>query len=49
MYLLLNAHVATVAGQSFGSPNFIRISTAASDEALEEAIERIKKACAELK
>lgn len=49
MYLLLKAHVATVAGGSFGAPNCIRISTAASDEALEEAIERIKKVCAELK
>jgi aspartate aminotransferase len=49
MYLLLRAHVATVAGESFGAPNCIRISTAASDEALEEAIERIRKVCAELK
>ncbi|MGR3811065.1 pyridoxal phosphate-dependent aminotransferase [Jiulongibacter sp. NS-SX5] len=49
MYLLMKAHVATVAGASFGAPNCIRISTAASDESLEEAIERIKKACAELK
>ncbi|WP_341226728.1 pyridoxal phosphate-dependent aminotransferase [uncultured Arcticibacterium sp.] len=49
MFLLLNAHVATVAGESFGAPNCIRISTAASDEALEEAIGRIKKVCAELK
>jgi len=49
MYLLLKAHVATVAGESFGAPNCIRISTAASDETLEEAIERISKVCAELK
>ncbi len=49
MYLLMKAHVATVDGASFGAPNCIRISTAASDEALLEAIERIKKACAELK
>ncbi|AWV99523.1 pyridoxal phosphate-dependent aminotransferase [Arcticibacterium luteifluviistationis] len=49
MYLLLNAHVATVAGESFGAPDCIRISTAASDEALTEAIARIKKACSELK
>lgn len=49
LYLLAKAHVATVAGSGFGAPNCIRISTAASDEALEEAIERIKKACSELK
>ncbi|MFT4734520.1 MAG: aspartate aminotransferase [Arcticibacterium sp.] len=49
MYLLLKAHVATVAGVSFGTPNCIRISTAASKEVLEEAIERIRKVCAELK
>ena len=49
MYLLLKAHVATVAGGSFGAPNCVRISTAASDEALEEAIERIRKVCAALK
>jgi aspartate aminotransferase len=49
MYLLMKAHVATVDGASFGAPNCIRISTAASDEALLEAIERIKKACSELR
>lgn len=49
MYILLKAHVATVGGDSFGAPNCMRISTAASDESLLEAIERIKKVCAELK
>ncbi|UBM57303.1 pyridoxal phosphate-dependent aminotransferase [Marinilongibacter aquaticus] len=49
MFLLLKAHVATVAGSGFGAPNCIRISTAASDEALEEAIARIKAAVATLK
>jgi aspartate aminotransferase len=49
MYLLMKAHVATVDGDSFGAPDCIRISTAASDEALEEAVERIRKACADLK
>ncbi|WP_304237946.1 pyridoxal phosphate-dependent aminotransferase [Jiulongibacter sediminis] len=49
LYLLEKAHVATVAGESFGAPDCIRISTAASDESLEEAIERIRKACANLK
>jgi aspartate aminotransferase len=49
LYLLANAHVATVDGESFGAPDCIRISTAASEESLNEAIERIKKACADLK
>ncbi|KPM48657.1 pyridoxal phosphate-dependent aminotransferase [Jiulongibacter sediminis] len=49
LYLLEKAHVATVAGESFGAPDCIRISTAASDESLEEAIERIRKASANLK
>ncbi|SOE21460.1 aspartate aminotransferase [Spirosomataceae bacterium TFI 002] len=49
LYLLAKAFVATVAGSGFGAPDCIRISTAASDEALEEAIERIRKACAGLK
>ena len=49
LYLLEKAHVATVAGESFGAPDCIRISTAASDESLNEAIERIRKACAALK
>lgn len=49
LYLLEKAHVATVAGEGFGAPDCIRISTAASDESLEEAIERIRKACEALK
>jgi aspartate aminotransferase len=49
LYLLANAHVATVDGESFGAPDCIRISTAASEESLSEAIERIKKVCANLK
>lgn len=44
LWLLAKAYVATVAGSGFGAPNCIRISTAASDEALAEAIERIAKA-----
>ncbi len=49
MWLLEKAYVATVSGSGFGAPNCIRISTAASDENLLEAIERIKTAVATLK
>jgi aspartate aminotransferase len=49
MWLLEGAFVATVAGSSFGAPNCMRISTAASDEQLIEACERIKAAVATLK
>ena len=48
-YLLLNAHVATVTGGAFGAPGCLRISYAASDEQLREAIRRIEKALGELK
>ncbi|WP_266363121.1 pyridoxal phosphate-dependent aminotransferase [Tellurirhabdus rosea] len=47
-WLLEKAFVATVAGSGFGAPNCIRISTAAADEALEEAVQRIKDAVATL-
>ena len=49
MWLLEKAYVATVAGSGFGAPNCLRISTAAADEVLLEAIERITKAMATLK
>ena len=42
MLLLEVAHVATVPGDAFGSPNYLRISYAASREDLESAINRIK-------
>lgn len=48
-WLLADAFVATVAGSGFGAPNCMRISTAASDEQLEEACDRIKTAVAKLK
>ena len=48
MYLLNNAHVAFVAGDAFGNPECIRISYAAADEKLIEAMERIKKQLAKL-
>ena len=43
MYLLEKANVATVTGEAFGNPNCIRISYAASEEAISEACKRIKK------
>lgn len=44
MYLLENANVATVTGEAFGNPNCIRISYAASESELREAVSRIKQA-----
>ena len=49
MYLLTEAHVATVGGASFGSPECFRMSYATSDENIIEAIKRIKEALAKLK
>jgi aspartate aminotransferase len=48
-WLLMDTFVATVAGSGFGAPDCMRISTAAADEQLEEACERIKVAVAKLK
>ncbi len=42
MYLLSDALVALVSGEAFGDPNCIRISYAASEETLTEAMKRIK-------
>jgi len=41
MLLLEKANVATVTGEAFGAPDCIRISYAASQENLKEAIKRI--------
>lgn len=41
LYLLEHANVATVTGAAFGNPNCIRISYAASEDQLKEAIARI--------
>lgn len=49
LYLLHEAHVTTVDGSSFGNDNYLRLSYAASDEQLKEALERIKIALAKLK
>ncbi|MDX1270620.1 pyridoxal phosphate-dependent aminotransferase [Bizionia paragorgiae] len=44
LYLLEEALVATVTGDAFGNPDCIRISYAASQEQIVEAIKRIKEA-----
>jgi len=49
MYILNKAHVSIVDGAAFGEPNCIRMSFAASDEDLIEAITRIDKALSLLK
>ena len=43
LMLLDKAHVATVGGVSFGDPNCIRLSYAASEEELRESAKRIKE------
>ena len=48
MYLLEEAHVATVGGDAFGDPDCFRMSYATSDENIEEAMRRIKAALARL-
>ena len=42
MFLLEHANVATVTGDAFGNPKCIRISYAASQEQIKEAVNRIK-------
>lgn len=49
MYLLANAHVTTVTGEAFGSPNNLRLSYAAGTDDLQEAFTRIQKAVEKLK
>ena len=44
LFLLEHAGVATVTGEAFGDPNCIRISYAASEEDIKEAMSRIKQA-----
>ena len=44
LFILEKANVATVTGDAFGAPKCIRMSYAASELQLREAIERIKKA-----
>ncbi len=48
MYLLEQAHVATVDGAAFCAPGYIRFSYATSDDNLREALSRIRHAIAQL-
>ena len=48
LYLLEEAHVATVGGDAFGSPECLRLSYATSDENIVEAMARIEKALKKL-
>lgn len=48
LYLLHVGHIATVGGDSFGNDNYIRLSYAASDESLREALRRMKEALGKL-
>ena len=49
MYLLDEGHVATVAGDAFCAPGYIRLSYATSDANIVEAMKRIAAALARLK
>ena len=49
LYLLQEAHVATVGGDAFGAPDCFRMSYATSDDNIREAMRRIKTALAKLK
>ena len=48
LYLLDIANVSLVTGGAFGAPNCIRLSYAAADEELVEALKRMKKALGDL-
>ncbi|WP_291726297.1 pyridoxal phosphate-dependent aminotransferase [Bernardetia sp.] len=48
MFLLEEAHVAVVMGDAFGAPSCIRLSFATSEDLIQNAVERIKKAVAKL-
>ncbi len=48
-YLLEESLVAAVQGSAFGTPNCFRISYAASEDFLQNAMQRIAAACAKLK
>lgn len=49
MYLLNSANVALVPGSAFGAPDYIRLSYAASEASLVEAMNRIEAAIKQLK
>lgn len=46
--LLTEAHVATVAGSSFGAPGFLRFSFAASTDMIDEGMRRVRKVLCEI-
>ncbi len=48
LFLLNNAHVATVGGSAFGDDHCFRISYAASEQQIIEAVRRIKEAVSKL-
>ena len=48
LYLLEVANVSLVTGAAFGAPSCVRLSYAASEEELKEALARLKKALGEL-
>jgi aspartate aminotransferase len=48
MYLLDEGLIALVSGDAFGSPECLRISYAASEETLTEAMRRMKNALEKL-
>jgi aspartate aminotransferase len=49
LYILNEAHVSLVTGAAFGAPDCVRLSYAASEEELKEALKRIKTALEKLK
>lgn len=49
MFLLEEAHVATVSGDAFETPGYLRLSYATSDENIREAFARISSALKKLK
>lgn len=49
MYLLNTGHVAMTPGGAFGSPDYIRLSYATSEDIIREAVSRIKRVLADLK
>ena len=48
-YVMQNVYVGLVSGAAFGEPNCFRLSYAASETQLREAIRRIKSVCDKLK
>ena len=49
LYLLDKGHVATVSGDAFGAPGYIRMSYATDEDSIRKAMKRIAEALAKLK